>query len=146
MKTIYTAIMARLKEKVPELRWIDLDTGQLESNDRPPVAFPCALISISIASAKDITDTIQECSARIKVRLAFDQPAKTDSATPAEVLEKSLNPYNVIAATYAALQGFYTEYFDAMSRIRQDRENNRNGLFVYTLEFSTNFTDETADN
>lgn len=145
MKTIYTAVMARLKDKVPALRWIDLDTGQLETNDRPPVAFPCALISISIASAKDVTDTIQECSARIKVRIAFDQPSKTDSATPANILEKSLNPYDVIADTYAALQGYYTDNFDSLSRTRQDRENNRNGLFVYSLEFSTKFVDETAD-
>jgi hypothetical protein len=145
MKTIYTAVMARLKDKVPAIRWIDLDTGQLEAGDRPPVAFPCALISISIVSAKDVTDTIQECSARIKVRLAFDQPAKTDSATPAAVLQQSLNPYDVIADVYAALQGFYTANFDSISRTRQDRENSRNGLFIYSLEFSTNFTDESAD-
>lgn len=145
MKTIYTAVMARLKEKVPALRWIDLDTGQLETSDRPPVAFPCALISISIPSAKDVTDTVQECSARIKVRLAFDQPTKTDSATPTAVLQQSLNPYDVISEVYAALQGFYTANFDSLSRTRQDRETGRNGLFVYSLEFSTTFTDETAD-
>lgn len=145
MKTIYTALMARLKDKVPALRWIDLDTGQLETNDRSPVAFPCALISIAIASATDITDTTQECSARIKVRLAFNQPAKTDSAAPANILEKSLNPYDLIADTYAALQGYYTDHFDSLSRTRQDRENNRNGLFVYSIEFSTTFVDETAD-
>jgi hypothetical protein len=144
MKTIYTAVMARLKDKVPALRWIDLDTGQLEAGDRPPVAFPCALISISIASARDVTDTIQECSARVRVRMAFDQPAKTDSATPAAVLQQSLNPYDVIADVYAALQGFYTANFDSLSRARQDRETSRNGLFVYSLEFITTFTDETA--
>lgn len=144
MKTIYTAVMARLKDKVPTLRWIDLDTGQLEVGDRPPVAFPCALISISIASARDVTDTVQECSARVRVRLAFDQPAKTDSATPTDVIEKSLNPYDVIAEVYAALQGFYTANFDSLSRARQDRETSINGLFVYSLEFITTFTDETA--
>lgn len=145
MKTIYTAVMARLKDKVSALRWIDLDTGQLETSDRPPVAFPCALISISIPSAKDVTDTVQECSARIKVRLVLDQPVKTDSATPDTVLQQSLNPYDVISEVYAALQGFYTANFDSLSRTRQDRETGRNGLFVYSLEFSTTFTDETAD-
>jgi hypothetical protein len=141
MKTIYTAVMARLKEKVPALRWIDLDTGQLETSDRPPVAFPCALISISIPSAKDVTDTVQECSARIKVRLAFDQPTKTDSATPTAVLQQSLNPYDVISEVYAALQGFYTANFDSLSRTRQDRETGRNGIFIYSLEFVTSFED-----
>lgn len=145
MKTIYTAVMAQLKEKVPALRWIDLDTGQLEITDRPPVAFPCALVSISISSAKDVTDKIQECSARVRVRLAFDQPSKTDSATPSDVLNLSLNPYDVIADVYSTLQGFYTDNFDNLSRTRQDRENSRNGLFVYAMEFSTTFTDQTAN-
>jgi len=55
MKTIYNAITARLKEKVPAIRWIDFDKGQLDSMDRPAVAFPCALLTISVSNARNIT-------------------------------------------------------------------------------------------
>lgn len=145
MKTIYTAIMARLKEKVPALRWIDFDTGQLETSERPPVAFPCALLTISVNNARNITDHIQDCSGQLRVRLAFDHQMKTDSVTPSAHLESALEPYDVIADVYAALQGFHTENFDALTRTRQEKENGRHGLFVYFIEFAVNFEDETAE-
>ena len=59
MKTIYNAITARLKEKVPAIRWIDFDKGQLDSMDRPAVAFPCALLTISVSNARNITDHVR---------------------------------------------------------------------------------------
>ena len=145
MKTIYTAVTARLKEKVPAIRWIDFDTGQLDSTTRPSVVLPCALLTIFIDSATSITDYSQDCRGRVRVRLAFDQQMKTDSETPPKHLEKALEPYDVIADVYAALQGFGTEHFDTLSRTRQGKENSRNGLFVYFIEFSVAFEDETAE-
>lgn len=145
MKTIYTAITARLKEKVPAMRWIDFDKGQLEATERPPVAFPCALLTISVTGTKNITDHIQDCAGQLRVRLAFDQQMKTDSATPEEHIRKALEPYDVIADVYAALQGFGTQHFDSLSRTRQGKENSRHGLFIYAIDFAINFEDETAD-
>lgn len=143
--------MAQLKEKVPALRWIDFDTGQLDAFSggsdvaRPPVAFPCALITIGVTGAVNLTDYIQDCNGHLRVRLAFDRQMKTDSATPAEHLDDALQPYDVIADVYAALQGFGTQHFDTLSRVRQGKENSRNGLFIYTIDFALNFEDETAD-
>ena len=48
MKHILEAVMERLQEQVPDLRYIAEDWGQLDFyNDAPPVKFPCALISVS---------------------------------------------------------------------------------------------------
>lgn len=158
--------MAQLKEKVPALRWVDFDKGQLESSDRPSVAFPCALLTISVNNARNITDYIQDCAATLSVRLAFDQQMKTDSATLSpflkgstatggeglDLLSVALEPYDVIADVYAALQGFALSSsggvgggFDPLTRTRQGKENSRNGLFIYTIHFSLTFEDETAN-
>ncbi len=136
--------MARLKEKVPALRWIDFDTGQLETNERPPVAFPCALLTIDVANATDLTPLVQECRGRLKLRIAFDRQMKTDSATPTPELEKALHPYDVVAQVYAALQGYGTEHFDTLSRTRQGKDASRHGVFIYYMEFAVDFDDETA--
>jgi len=151
MKTVYSAVMERLKEKVKSLRLIDLDTGQLErvpvlkpELDRAPLAFPCALIGINIPRSEDITDTDQDCDARVVVRLAFNQEMRTSSAAPASVASVALKPYDIIADTYAALQGWGTENFDPLSRVSQGKENSRNGLFIYKIEFRTEFEDQTA--
>lgn len=146
MKEIYTAVMDRLKSRVPAIKWIDWDTAQLESqSERPPVRFPVALISIAISRAKDITETIQDCEVQLTVRLAFDPMERTNSEATKEVREKVMQPYDVISDVYAALQGFETQSFHGLSRMSQAKENSRNGLFIYRLTFKTDFEDVTAD-
>ena len=46
-KELFIALCDQLKNKVPELRWIDSDQGQLNVSERPPVAFPCCLVEMS---------------------------------------------------------------------------------------------------
>lgn len=146
MKTIYSAVMARLEAEVTKLKWIDLDAGQLDArNDKPAVVFPCAIIGVAIRPTRLLTDTIQDCEATITVRLAFDnQPGRTSSQTPAAVREKSLEVYDIIAEVYAALQGWGTQNFDPLTRIRQGKENSVNSYFQYRIEFKTTFEDNTA--
>lgn len=151
MKTVYSAVITRLKAKVKALRWIDLDTGQLERSpalnpevERAPMAFPCALVGIAIYNAKDITTDDQDCEARITIRLAFNHEMRTGADTLSPVRTVSLKPYDVIADVYAALQGWGTENFNPLSRMSQQKENSRNGLFIYRVEFMTEFEDRTA--
>lgn len=146
MKTIYSAVLERLKEKVPVLKWIDWDIAQLDvQTERPPVRLPCALIGIGISRARNLTDTTQECEATITVRLAFERTDRTGSEAPEAVREQALKPYDVIAGTYAALQGFSTAHFGPLVRISQAKENSRNGLFIYRITFRTEFEDLTAE-
>lgn len=151
MKTIYSAVIERLKSKVKSLKWIDLDTGQLERApvlkpelERAPLSFPCALVVINISRAENITDTDQDCEARIVVRLAFNQEMRSSAAAPSHIAPVALKPYDIIADVYAALQGWGTANFDPLSRISQQKENSRNGLFIYRIEFETEFEDQTS--
>ena len=144
MKTIYTAVIARLSETVPALKWLEMDMGQL-SQPQPPVKFPCALVGIKLPKCKSITDTLQDCEARITIRLAFDTQMRTASLVPEESREASLAVYDVIAGVYAALQGWGTGHFNTLDRTSQGDEPTRNGLFIYKLEFSTTFEDATTE-
>jgi len=144
MKTIYTAVMERLKTQVPALKWIEMDIGQLNQQN-PPVAFPCALVGIKLTRCQSVTDSLQDCEARISVRLAFNTQLNTAAAVPDAARNTSLTVYDTIAAVYAALQGWGTDNFDSLSRTAQGDEPPRNGLFIYKLEFSTSFEDETAN-
>lgn len=144
MKTIYNTLMERIQSKVAALKWIDLDTGQL-SVPKPPVSFPCALISIKLPKCKSITDAVQDCDARITVRLGFENNLRTAAQTPTEARNRSLAVYDIIADVYAALQGYGCEYFDTLNRVSQGDEPSKNGLFIYKLEFSSSFIDSTAN-
>lgn len=139
MKTIYRDIIERLQTKVPAIRYIDMDYGQLEQS-QPSVAYPCALISLNFPDCRNLTDDIQDCKAEIIVRLAFDplNAGSTAAHAPEEVRERSLTPYDTIADVYTALQAF-----NDMSRKAQGKEN-RNDLFIYKMVFRKEFEDYTA--
>ena len=143
MKTIYLAIMEKL-ESLSALKWIDLDTGQLAA-PKPSVLFPCALVGIKLPKSKSLTDTIQDCDARITVKLGFDNKVRTAAKTPEVARTASLAVYDIIADVYKILQGFRTENFDSLNRVSQGDESTKNGLFVYKIEFSTAFEDRTAE-
>lgn len=145
MKTIYTAVINRLIDQVPALKWIDMDIGQLDSQERPAIALPCCLITISIPNPKAISDTFQECDARIGLKLIFDIPERTNSvATEANRLAGLAN-YDIIAATYAALQGYETENFDSLNRTSQGPGAVKRGLWIYPMDFTARFEDATAE-
>jgi len=144
MKTIYTAVMARLQTQVPALKWIDLDTGQL-NQAKPPVTYPCALIGIKLPNCKAISDTLQDCNAVITIKLAFDTQMRTAAGTPEQAREASLAVYDTIADVYKALQGYGTANFDSLSRTKQGDIPRRDGLFEYDQEFATSFEDATAE-
>lgn len=141
MKAIYNALIERL-QTITRLKYIDMDTGQLEipTSDirRPAVAYPAALISIAVRRDRDITESSQICSATITLRIADDTHRRT-AAHQAE-RTRALQIYDLIEEVRDALQGFTgEETFGPLSRQMQERERAGNGLFVYRLVFDTTF-------
>ncbi len=145
MKTVYNAVMARLRENVPALKWIDLDKGQLDGTERPAVAFPVALIGIAIDKTRALTDTEQECDATVEVTLGFESSDRTSANAPQSARENGLECYDVIADVYKYLQGYETENFDALNRTSQKKISEKGGIFKYKITFATTFTDVTAN-
>jgi len=147
MKSVYSAVMERLKEKAKELRWIDLDEGQLDYyEERPAVAFPCALVGITINRCEDIYSNVQLCNASVIVRIAQNIPTRrTNSVASGSVRGTALERYDLVEKVYKILQGFGTDEFNPLSRTRQYKETRQDGLFVYRIEFQTEFKDLTAE-
>lgn len=143
---IYTDIAQVLKVKVPELRWIDMDMGQLDSNTRPAVAFPCLLVATSINGTDTLYQTDsgygQNCKAIVTVTLAFEPLGATNTAAPASVVATSLTPYGVIDKVHKALQGIETDTMEPLLRISQGKKRSRNKLFQYEIRFATTVLDE----
>lgn len=141
MKAIYTPLIERLRQ-ITKLKYIDMDTGQLEvgyaETKRPPIAYPAALITIAVSRHKDITELTQLCSARVTVRIADDTPMRT--AAHHRERSASLEIYELVEEVRGALHGFTgEEAFSPLSRLSQERERQGNGLFIYRLDFETTF-------
>lgn len=144
MKTIYLALIEKLKT-IHELNWIDMDSGQLSSTERAPIALPAALLEISLPECRNFADLTQFCVARINVKLIFEKKTiKTSANTPTETLNKSLETYDIISKVYATLQGFETDDFSALHRTSQGPEINVS-YFVYRMSFDCEFEDLSAE-
>ena len=141
MEEIYTAIMAHLKKEVKELKWIDLDEGQLEYyTERPSVAFPCALIDIAIVQAEDLYERAQLCRATIGIRIAQNIPtSRTSSVAKDEIRASALERYRLTEKVYEVLQSWNSGLFNPLSRTSQKKESRKDGLFVVRIDFQTQF-------
>lgn len=141
MKKIYLDIINRLKSEVSELRWIDVEAGQLEMMrgeiERAPVAFPCALVELQVSEMSTYGD-IQECSGNLIVRIASNIRGRTNAEAPTDIILTGLQIYDVVDKVYAALQGYYTDHFVPLAATTVGREKQAN-LFVYRQVYKIEF-------
>lgn len=145
MTHLFIAISDRLAA-LPALKWVDADNGQLEDFEgQPSVAFPCALLDVSFPQCDDLTSTLQQCTANIRVRLLFDPVGEQTAAQNAASgrRSRSLAKYQLADGVYKTLQGFETEQFTPLTRLSQ-LPVTVNGYKGWDLLFQTTFDDETA--
>lgn len=140
MKTIYSAVTQELKTLVPELNWIDLDRGQIDSEfPEPPILYPCALIDVALYECESIYQDEQQSIASVALRIVQDPNAAESGSTPTlqQAQATSLQCYDLIDKVYQALQGFEIGDLSPLSRSEQQKEERYDGLFVYRIEFRT---------
>ena len=162
-------ICDHLKASVPELKWIDQDFGQLELfDDRPAVAFPCALIDFQSANYSNLAELAQQGDLTVLVRLGFTPFSSSHAAAPLSVRKKALEYYQIEQKVYIALQGWspltplspgegsggeageaYTHPFSRISATPEQRLSANNvqdasGIRVRILAFTTTIEDYSA--
>lgn len=139
---IYNAVLARLKTEVPDIKWIDLDKGQLDFfGERPPVSFPCALLSFQITQAKNHTKTKQQCQVLITIKVGWNFTKDTHSAKSEAVIADSLAYLDLCQTVHEQLQGWCGDTFMNLSRVSMREQQLPDNHKVMTLTYSTLFND-----
>lgn len=141
MKTTYQNILNRLIAEVPELKWIDLDKGQMRF-DRPPIVFPAALISIQIPRSENLNDTRQLVNAQVSIKLCFDFTGYTDASTPEAQRLNSLSYFDLVDKVFSKLQGWGTAEINPLERINQYDEQRPDAYKVSVITFSTAYHEQ----
>lgn len=139
-KEIFIALCDHLEKEVPEIRWIDEDAGQLNTQtDRPAVDFPCCLIDIQYPDCKDTNETEQLISATINLKLAFLPAGETNNKAPDEVRSRALQRFVIIEKVQDCMQGWTAdEILSPISR-KSAKGINIGKIKVYTIVYSTTF-------
>lgn len=142
MELLYEQLL-QLLSNVPELKWIDLDVGQLQE-EQPPVLYPCALIEIIVDKTEDIQNHTQQASGRFKLTLAYKSYGETNSTTDLPTRSNALEYFRTTNKCYKTLQGFTNDNFYPFSRTSEKPENIRKGLKVIGQYYETSWHDYTA--
>ncbi len=142
MKTIFKEVTARLEEEVPELKWIDMDKGQMNFAGSA-VLFPAALVTLSWRTVNDITHTLQEKDLLIQVKLCFDFSGNTNNKTPVFHRDKSLEYFDICEKLHKALQGWGGSEFNPLKSVQQSGEKRPDAYKVENLTYRTSFRDDT---
>lgn len=143
MEQLYLKLTELLKQ-VEDIRYIDMDMGQLQE-EVPPLSYPACLIDISLPSCSDIQSDIQQVRALFSVKVITKSIVETNSLTAKEIISKSLEYLRLQDKVYKKLQGYKDNSFYAFSRTSVQPSNLRKGLKISVLTFETSFHDYTAN-
>ncbi len=145
-KEILKTVMKRIREKVPELRWVDADEGQLDFQDsRPPVAFPCCLVELSYPGAENMSAAhpgMQRVQVSLELKIGFNDCASFNVNKPLQVQETAFARLDMVEALHRAVQGFKMENCAKSFRRARCRPQKRpDGLKVYEVVYTADFID-----
>lgn len=139
---LFTDLCDHLQAAVPELALIDHDWGQEDTELRPALACPAALIDFQGTTYTGLSGLSQWGEATVTVRLLFDSYARSSALVPEEWRDIALEFYETEHRVVEALHGWMPGGGYCQGLIRTgDSSENRNdiGLRVRVITFSTAF-------
>jgi hypothetical protein len=137
MENLYRLIQARIKAKVSEILWIDMDEGQLEAfGENAPVEYPCALIGFPGVDYTNILG-LQQCGeVNIKIRVAFRVYEKFNASVPTLLQTQSFAHFVVLKKLMNVLHGYKGgSQYSALIRISWQKEPSVDPK-VYAINFT----------
>lgn len=142
---IYLAIMARIKDQVPAIAYIDMDYGQLEMKERPAVVFPAVLVDFQNWNFEDLSNLVQQASGNIVLKLTTNPYSSSSDITPETYREDAINILDLEFDLYKALEGWNPGgNTGPLGRINYNSDNRRPGLKVRVMTFTQGFQDYSA--
>lgn len=142
MQYLLNTVLERIKGQVPELRTVDLNSGQLDGQYGPPIDMPCALVDISLPECTEIDSDTQNCRMNVVVRVIWEAWGETSAETPKQWRGKALENTGLVDRISWALNGWGTDRFDNLVRKSVIPERRADGLKCYAITFSSSFSDE----
>ena len=145
MEIAYQNILDKLTTEVPELRFIDLDGGQLEApEDHYQPDLPAAFIRFSMPRIQTVGPKFQQIHAEVYVRVAFQVYEDMNNLTPESLRTSALDKLKITKKVHKALQGYIGDNFNAMDRFNQEQEDRQDGLIVFRIGYRTYMKDDSA--
>lgn len=138
MRHVLESITGRLLEEVPELRYVAEDWGQLDFyEDKPPVKFPCALVSVSNIKFESQTAGVRYATMTVLIRVADAPSVSGTMAAPKEYRDRAFSILDLMDRIGNALYAFGGEDFDELEQREITHYGREDAIREYAMTFET---------
>lgn len=140
------ALMTRIQETVPEIKYIDQDMGQLEgTSTRAAVLFPCVLIDFKSFNFDDLGKNAQQGLGNVIIKFAYAQFTPSSNLAGDTYLDEALKYYEVAWKLNKHLHGWSPgDEFGYMSRRSVDSLNIVPGIRMRPFTYALGYEDYSA--
>lgn len=139
--------ISELLAEIAELRWVDLEAGQLEiPMEEYPVQFPCGLVDFPSSEYQDETHGNQAGLMNITIRLAVDMYEDLHMIDGATAPDRGagVKGINIKTKIHQKLHGMETDYSSPMVRTSVQTERRDDGLKVWAINYQCAVKDDSA--
>lgn len=141
---LFEAILKRIQEQVPEVRYINQDLGQLENYEiRPAVSWPCVLLDFDDFDFSDAgNDLVQVGEGFVQVRVGLVQYSQSDNLVPDNIRANSLKYFDVADRINKALHGWAPEGCSRLLRRKSVTEKRDDDIRVKILRYAVSYKEK----
>ncbi len=146
MKEMLTEVQKRLVAKVPELKYVDEDWGQLDYySTMPPVKWPCALIDLPQGSFSNTGSLVQLGLLQVKIRVADMKLSNSSGAAPQTQKDKSFAFFDLLQKVHLALHGWSGgEAYSHLMRTAFAKGKRSDGVRLYEITYTCEWKDSST--
>jgi len=129
---LFEAIEAEVKEKLKEVKYIEIDIGQVELDlniDRKVFQVPAILVGFDTINWVDKSKFVQEGEAQVSISVV------------SKSVKKSPYDFDFVDKVFLALQNFEGKFFSPFTRIAEAKTIYTEVYIISTIIFETIITD-----
>ena len=146
---LYEAIRGKIKADLPGVKWVDLDSGQLDNPEQNYVfPFPAIFIDFPNIDWQDAGERMQDGDVQVTLRVAFrifDETHGNTTDTQYDTFTHAMDALKLMTSIHAKLQGFSDgESFNRLSRITTNTQRREDGLKVFEMIYVCQARDKSA--
>ena len=139
---IFLSIEQRINDQVSAIKYIDQDLGQLKSNIRPPVSWPCVLIDFEDFNFENLCENVQTAKGTVILRLGFAPHSNSSQLTPPPYIQQAIGYYDLEWTLHKAIQGWAPgNDFGSLIRTSATTQKRTDNYRVRELRYSIAFED-----
>jgi hypothetical protein len=139
---IFLAVQQHIQTSVSGINYIDQDLGQLKSNVRPPVSWPCVLIDFEDFGFDNMGENVQTAKGNVVLRLGFAPYSNSSQVTPSPYIQQAIGYYDIEWSLHLAMQGWSPgDDFGRLIRTGATTQKRTDNYRVRELRYSIAFED-----